>query len=301
MKNDLKPSILLVILMVIVCGSAGRAQDVDPFYMNLLEKGEKCFFNRDYNGAIKNLKIAYFGIQNQDELKARACVYLGLSHYYLKNSAEGAKYLQEAEEILGEEGINSLSIDQGVKLDLIRLTNAFRTGRTIRAEGLQALPRAPRERASQSIDINKDQVERLIKAHPRNLSHYYELYSYYRFKNNFKEAKKTIEKLVKNNPEDIFGRYLLGIILYRERKFEDAASQFSLFLQHAQRQDVRDDLQAETRAYLILSHYYLGDREQANSLIEASRQLLKSNSIPSLSLSDKDKIVLNSLLQPRKE
>jgi len=297
MTLEIKQSTLTIILMVLLSGLVSAAQEVDPFYLNLLAKGEKSFLNGDHKEAVKNLEIAYFGIRAKGEIKAKACVYLGISYYYLKNSAEGTKYLQEAKEILGEEGISTLDIDQSTKLEFIRLAKASELGRTVRAEGLQTLPRVPAERASQNIYNSKEDIERLIKADPRNASSYYSLYSFHRFKSDFKEAKKAIEKLVKNIPQDIYGYYMLGIILYQERKFKDAASRFSTFLQRAPAFDISKEAEIEIRAYLILSRYYHGDRQEADKLLEESREVLRIEAIPSLSLSDKDKIVLRGLLE----
>lgn len=297
MKSEIKTSTKLIIISVVLCGLLSGAQETDPFYLSLLEKGEKCFLDGDYKGAVKNLKIAYFGIRTNDDVKAKACVYLGLSHYYLKNSAEGKKYLREVEELLGENGVNTLNIDQGAKLDLIRLTKAFKSGKIVKAEGLQALPRVPAERATQNNFTNKKQIEQLIKANPRNTSFYYDLYSFHRFNNNFKEAKKAIENLVKNNPQDIYGYYMLGFVLYQERKFKDAVSHFVTFLQRAPTLNINPNNQIEIRALLILSRYYHGDREEARILIEESRELLQIDTIRALPISEKDKIVLRGLLE----
>jgi len=298
MNFEITRSLMLIVLILLTCIGVPAEQEVDSFYLNLLDKGEQCFLDGDYEGAVKNLKIAYFGIRAKDEIKAKACVYLGLSHYYLKQTGEGRKYLQEADEILGPHGINALEIDQGAKLDLIRLTKAVESGRPVKAGGLQRMPRVPAERATKNMYQNKEEIEHLIKANPSNASLYYDLYSFHRFHNNFKEGKKALKKLVDNIPRDSFGYYMLGIILYQEKEFKDAASHLVTFLQRAATQDIRNEIQTEIRALLILSRYYQGDRKEARILIEESREWLEISTIHTLlHLSDKDKIVLRGLLE----
>ena len=102
--------IVIISFVAFFCCFVLGAQETDPFYLNLLEKGEQCFLDGDYKNAVKNLEIAYFGIHSNDEIKAKACIYLGLSHYYLRDSEKGTKYLGEAEAIDGLTLLLPLSI-----------------------------------------------------------------------------------------------------------------------------------------------------------------------------------------------
>jgi hypothetical protein len=94
---------------------------------------------------------------------------------------------------------------------------------------------------------------------------------------------------------------MLGFILFRERKFKDAASHFATFLQRAPTLDINQNNQIEIRALLILSRYYRGDREEATILIEESREFLQISTIQALPISEKDKIVLRGLLENPEE
>jgi tetratricopeptide (TPR) repeat protein len=289
--------IFFVILIAMPFSNLALAQEVDPFYLNLVEKGEQAFLDGNYEDAVKQLRIAYFGIRTNDEIKARVCVYLGLSYYYLKNTAEGQKYLNEAQEFLGDSGIEALNIDEQAKFDFNRLTKASESGKTIRVEGLLALPQIPAERVPQGELSSRQELERGIEDNPKNISQYYELYSVYRLSNSFKEAKKTIEKLLDNNSEEPFAYYMLGLVLYQERNFKDAASQLNLFFQQSASLQVEPETLAEARAHQILSLYYNGNRKDASSLIAVSQEILPLSSILSRHLNNRDRIVLRGLLE----
>ena len=297
MKTITYRVIIFISLTAILFSCTAFSQDIDPFYLNLVSKGEQAFLDGSYEESIKQLKIAYFGIQTNNEIKAKVCVYMGLSYYYLNNPVEGQKYFKEAEELLGESGIETLDIDERARFDLSRLIRASKSGQTIRAEGLQALPLVPSERMPEKQNTSLKQLEQRIKDNPKNISQYYELYSEYRLINNFKEAKKTIEKLLKNNPEEPFGYYMLGLILYQERKFKDAASKLNLFFQQSANLQIGQETLADARACQILSLYYYGNRKDATGLINISKEILPISSIHSLRLADKDKIVLRGLLE----
>ena len=50
--------------------------------------------------------------------------------------------------------------------------------------------------------------------------------------NNYSEAKKTLEKIVKENPSDFQAYYYLGHIGYATQKYEEATRNFSLAIQY---------------------------------------------------------------------
>ncbi len=287
----------IVLSLLLTMSITIDAQEDDPFYLNLLKKGEQSFLSGNYKQAVKDLEIACFGIQDNKELRGKACVYLGLSYYYLKDKAQGNKYLNEAEKLLGPEGLNALDIDEEAKYDLQRLSQAFKSGRVVNPEGLRMLPQVPAERVIQSENLTKGQLERRIDQNPKNIPSYYELYSLYRIENNLKEAKKTIEQLIKNNPGEVFGYYMLGVILYQEREFKKATPNFEEFFRLSANLDLKQETRAEAIAFQILTLYYRGEKASAAQLIVASKEILPSESVLNLRMDNKDKIVLRSLLE----
>ena len=103
-----------------------RCQETDAFYKNLFKKGEKSFLAKKYKEAVKEFEIAVFGLYKEKELRGKAYVYLSLSHYYLKDIKKSEKYLREAFELLGDEGIKNLELDKSARSDLEKLIKYFK-------------------------------------------------------------------------------------------------------------------------------------------------------------------------------
>jgi len=117
----------LLLAGVILLGYSDlRCQETDAFYKNLFKKGEKSFLSKKYKEAVKELEIAVFGLYKEKELRGKAYVYLSLSHYYLKDLKKSEKYLTEALELLGDEGIKKLELDKLARSDLEKLIKYFK-------------------------------------------------------------------------------------------------------------------------------------------------------------------------------
>ena len=101
-------------------------QETDAFYKNLFKKGEKSFLAKEYKEAVKEFEIAVFGLYKEKELRGKAYVYISLSHYYLKDLKKSEKYLREAFELLGDEGIKNLELDKSARSDLEKLIKYFK-------------------------------------------------------------------------------------------------------------------------------------------------------------------------------
>lgn len=101
-------------------------QETDAFYKNLFKKGEKSFLAKKYKEAVKELEIAVFGLYKEKELRGKAYVYLSLSHYYLKDRKKCEKYLRDAFDLLGDEGIKKLELDKFARSDLEKLIKFFK-------------------------------------------------------------------------------------------------------------------------------------------------------------------------------
>ncbi len=118
---------------------AQGSQQIDPFYLNLLEKAQKTFLSKNYTEAIRQLEIAAFGLAGEKVLKVKAYVYLSLSHYYLRNMKESEKYLKEAADLVGEKEFENLQIAESAWPDLEKLLISF----NIREAPKEAPPQVP--------------------------------------------------------------------------------------------------------------------------------------------------------------
>lgn len=118
--------VLLLVGVILIGYSDLTCQETDAFYKNLFEKGEKSFLAKNYKEAVKELEIAVFGLYKEKELRGKAYVYLSLSHYYLKDIKKCEKYLREAFDLLGDEGIKNLELDKPARSDLEKLIEYFK-------------------------------------------------------------------------------------------------------------------------------------------------------------------------------
>jgi tetratricopeptide (TPR) repeat protein len=125
-KKTVLLSVLLLVGVILIGYSDFAGQETDPFYKDLFKKGEKSFQTKNYKEAVKELEIAVFGLYKEKELRGKAYVYLSLSHYYLKDREKCEKYLREAFELLGDEGLKSLELDKSTRSDLEKLTEYFK-------------------------------------------------------------------------------------------------------------------------------------------------------------------------------
>ena len=164
-------------------------QEADPFYLNLLEKGEKSLLEGNYSKAIEELEIAAFGLINEMRLGAKAYVYLSLSYFYLKDLERSKNYLKEAQKLVEAKDFQSLDLHESVWTDLESLVNSFKAEtaqeqevKKIR-EKYEAEDIAPEEaeeeeaagRLERDLGIIR-KLEKDINEDPRKTSLYYDLY-----------------------------------------------------------------------------------------------------------------------------
>jgi len=281
-----KICVFLSVIAIFTCPSL-FSQEPDPFYQKLLLQGEQSFLNKNYPQAIKELDIAVFGLYGKSPLIVKAHIYLGISYFHLKNGEESEKYLKKAYEILGETGIKSLDIHDSVREELEKLLVRFKIKEP--REELQGKPAEESEKKSteatktkpkkkSSKDLIKE-LEKKIKNNPRKVSLYYELYDIYRKDNKFKNAKNIIKKLVKNNPQDMNGNFLLGKIEFIQKHYKDALRCFMRILKPSDRTDVTRELYLKTMLNTASCYYRLKDRERLESYISYLRDFVSEEEL----------------------
>lgn len=101
------------------------SQQIDPFYLRLLEKAQKSFLSRNYGEAARDFEIAAFGLNQDLTLQAKAYVYLSLSHYYLKDVKKSESFLRQGAELLGDRSLAVLQIPDSALPDLEKLLIFF--------------------------------------------------------------------------------------------------------------------------------------------------------------------------------
>jgi tetratricopeptide (TPR) repeat protein len=282
-------------LMAVFCSTLLDSQQVDSFYLRVLERGEQYYMEADYTNALDKLKVAIFGLYGATEHQAKAYVYMCLSYFYLKDAANSEKYLKEAEQLMTTEELLDLDITESARNDLERLVYTLRAGNNPIA-GLKMLPKIPDEGLLVNTHSDQSQLIQGIRENPRNPSLYYKLYNIYRENYNYQGAKKTIEDLVEKNPNEMYGYYLFGIVQYQDKEFKDALSSFDNFFKLSAGLPVREVLLTEVIAYQVLSNYLRGDRNKANELVDQHAASLTRERIRTLPLSEKDKRMLQGIV-----
>jgi tetratricopeptide (TPR) repeat protein len=288
-----------IIFLVVVFGMVGisentlNAQQVDSFYLNLLKRGEQAYLDNNYQDAIKQFEVAAFGLYNEKDLLAVAKLYLCLSHYALNDLEKCEKYLADTEALIEEAGLDSVAIHEKAREDLEELMFHIKPEE----------PQNP-ELAGKSQEELKQEIKELeeqIKAEPANTALYVDLYKHYLEVKNYKKARKTIEKLVKQKPNEIMGYYLIGVARYIEGKYDDAADDFNRFLQHSKRVQVEDETLINARAYLILSYYKDGEKDKSLKTMRGAVETFAIRFIKTLPLNRNDKVLLWNIRETFKE
>jgi len=294
-KIFIKKSLLALMLIAVFCLPVLRSQQVDSFYLNVLERAEQYYMEADYTNAVNKLKVAIFGLHGSKELKAKAYVYLCLSYFYLKDRANSEKYLKEAEKLMTTEELFALEITEAARNDLERLTYTFRAGSNPMV-GLRMLPKVPDESLISNTNSGQSELAQAIRENPKDPSLYYKLYNIYRANYNYQGAKKTIENLVKNNPNEMYGYFLFGIIQYQDKEFKDALTSFENFFKLSAGVSVKETILTEVISYQILSTYLRGDRNKVQELITQHAASFTKDRIRALPLSEKDKRMLQGIV-----
>ena len=115
----------LLLVMTSVYSTVRASGQTDPFYVRLLEKAQKSFLARNYAEAARDFEIAAFGLNQDITLQAKAYFYLGLSHFYLKNSEKSEGFLRRGVELLGDRSLDALGIPESVRPDLETVLTFF--------------------------------------------------------------------------------------------------------------------------------------------------------------------------------
>jgi len=140
---------------------------------------------------------------------------------------------------LSDEQINSLSLGEEDKEKLRGILEA-------------------QERQAEAVEekLQQKRLEAAVKREPKNIALYYELYEFHRKSNDSKAAKKVIKDMVKKNPAEMEGRFLLGKIEFSQRRYKDALKAFNPILETSSEVGVSRELRLKSTIYAVvcLSH-----------------------------------------------
>ena len=291
----------MILFMGGILPSLGTAQEIDPFYLQRLNSGEQAFLEGNYETAIEELKIAVFGVQGQEQLKAKACLFLGMSYYHLDNKNEAEKNLEDAKNILGMEGLRALVPDESVWFYLSRVMLDLKLLEP--EQKLQAGTATPmkspgqKQNISTNVDAIVRDLERQIKSSPQNVSLYYNLYKLHMENDNIGAAKKTIKNLIKKNPDEAMGYYFLGRIQYQQRDLKQAEKNLGKVFELQENAPIDEYVMLEAKIYQILSVLLRGDKTRAYRMYAEWGSLLVEDKIRYLDLEEQDRGIVQGIVE----
>jgi TonB family protein len=291
----------LVLLGGICALSQESGQNIDPFYLKRLESGERAFLAGDIEAAVEELEIALFGLGENKELKAKACLYLGLSQHILKNNKKAGEYLSEAKDLMGMEGLRAFIPDESVWSYLNRIMVELKLlepeeKRPARTENQLKPPFQQRISSTGETNIARD-LERRIRANPKEVDLYYQLYEYHQKNGDIAAAKKTLEDLIKKNPDEPKGYYLLGSIQYKQRNLKDAERSLGRVFEIQKKVPVDEYILVEAAAYQILTIHLQGDRERSMKMFAQWADQFSEERIRFLDLDEQDRGIFTGIAQ----
>jgi TonB family protein len=117
--------LLALVCAILLVRLPSSAQQVDPFYLRILERAQKSFIAKDFWIAAQDFEIAAFGLNQDPVLKAKAYFFIGLSQFYLKDIGKSESYVRQAVELLGERDLGVLELPGSVLPDLEKLLTFF--------------------------------------------------------------------------------------------------------------------------------------------------------------------------------
>lgn len=291
----------IIIIMAGFMPSSGASQEIDPFYLQRLENGERSFIDGNYETAIKELDIALFGLQTSKRLKAKALLYLGMSHFYLSDNEKARTCLKESKDLLGMEGLRAMITDESIWYYLNRsmLELKLIEPDTNPMSETAAPPRKHMEIEnpdSNAKTIEKD-LEKQIKASPQDVALYYVLYEHHVENGDIRAAKKTIANLIKSNPNEARGYLLMGKIQYKQKDLNAAEKNLQKVFELQNKVNVEEHVLLDAIIYQILTARLKGDKNRAYEILNAWSEILTEEKIRYMDIDDQDRSILQGIFE----
>jgi len=105
--------------------ASSQTEEVDPFYLKLSEDGKYFFQNGEYEGAVKNFEVAFFGFIDNPQKRLECYVYLTVAHFKLKNAEKAKYYLDEIRRLKLQEHLASAHLPTDLLDEYTEITSRF--------------------------------------------------------------------------------------------------------------------------------------------------------------------------------
>lgn len=213
--RDTRPKSLVVLFSTLASFVASTlyAQEIDPFYQNLLEKGRAICETKDFPRALQLLHLACFGMLDSPEHRAACLIYLGNCQAAAKDKpgfAQTVSLLDELERRFG--AFERAAVDPEAKKTFERWVQSFLSPSELRRypkfahlvpneeERIRTLP--PQQRRSE--------LSRRLRAEPNNPVWQGMLAELALAEGKFRQAKRMADQLLASHPQFSYAYCLRG-------------------------------------------------------------------------------------------
>lgn len=200
-----------------------------------------------------------------EEYILEAKAYLLLCYYYPRETNKIQVLLSQSLEDFSEEKIRSLALERKDKSLLRDIIESNKS-----------------QAAAIRIEIRKKTLENTLKRERQNVSLYYELYILHMAHNKENDAKDVLKSLVKYNPNEFRGMFLLGKIEYSQKKYKDALTSFNHVLRYFENIQDENDLNLKSSIYISLCLFHLSKKEHAESYITGIKATIPADKLAEL-------------------
>jgi tetratricopeptide (TPR) repeat protein len=238
----MKRTIVFFITVIIIFISL--IAGVDPFYVQMMEKGKAMYFQNQFEQALENFLIAKFGLFPDRELLKEIYVFEALSYFKLNQAKEVQKVLDEIRAEFGSKAIMELEVPEQLRLDMERLLSVFKPVTKTQPDG-----RIPAVKKNISL-------MRGFEAIFQNARDYIEA-------NQYAKAEIEIKKLKRMNKKDIRIDYLQARLCFEQKKYPHCIQKLrKVYMAKS------PELQDEVLYYLVISYYFTKNYGQAMAFFQ---------------------------------
>ena len=274
-------AVCLVFILSPVLLAAQAKDQVNPFYDKLLEAGKYFYQQSNYESAVENIGIAFFGYLDHPEKLLECYVYLEVCHYLLKNTEKSKFYDDEIKRLNLRSNLDDLKLPSGLRDRFLEINAYFSqlegkaagdtaSGQVTKpistgspAAGAQPLAQrqttpSPSSTADPSAEIDQQikNLKAVIKSSPTNQDTYFRLSAVYLDQKKYKDARRVLENLLSVDPKNGRAYKELGEVYIADKAYLKAVAALTRGLKY-------DPVAVELR--FLLGTAYMGAKKYAEA------------------------------------
>jgi tetratricopeptide (TPR) repeat protein len=218
--------------------------EVDPFYIQMMEKGKAMYFQNQFEQALENFRISKFGLFPDRAFLKEIYVFEALSYFKLNQAKEVQQVLDEIRAEFGSDAITELEVQERLESDMERLLSVFNPAAKTQPDG-----RIPVVKKNISLMRGFETIF-------QNARDYIEI-------NQYAKAEIEIKKLKRMNKKDIRIDYLQARLCFEQKKYSHCIQKLrKVYMAKS------PELQDEVLYYLVISYYFTKNYGQAMAFFQ---------------------------------